>query len=474
MMEPILDLTWTTAVVEVVAPGDASSTDQSAVPSSSSIPKPHLEPSGLVLEFRAFCDVNSNTAGFSLRASIVGQNVPSRPRRQQRTNKPVVYLLIRPEQINTLVDDSSRKPPGPQSRVIARASNVDLSPRDNTVCLVFTLKDPAVLVAGPDQKDSEIQKDDNLVLRLAMSLAQQTTLAVHVVRDVLPDAPHLSTICRAVSAPGLLQPSRHVDPASMYRGKSGRVISVPFATNENDHHQEDYTGATAGLGLPAYEELTDAPPPPAPTAASVAETLRKRARTLSDSIEYQNPHEQPVPPAMTKMCEAVIARQFSEAYGRFQADVQQQFKQELQLLEKRLMGHIDRQSHTTGDLRRKIDELDGLKNLIHTQLERTDALRTQVAEKLQQYEKAEETARQDLEQEVSRLHDMHDGLEGQLADLHRHLEDHLDEEIEEKTTSAKIDLQDFVQDEVQNAQEAIEQKLQDGVFMIGGMVQVSR
>jgi uncharacterized phage infection (PIP) family protein YhgE len=174
------------------------------------------------------------------------------------------------------------------------------------------------------------------------------------------------------------------------------------------------------------------------------------------------------------MCEDNIARPLSEAHSRIMADAQQQFRQELQLLETRLMWHIDRQVHAIRDLSRRVDQLDAVQPLIHAQLERTEALCTQVTEQLQQYGKDKETAHQDLEQKLDDLQDTHNGLERHLEDLQSHLEDHLDQEMESQTTSAKIDLQEFVQGEVQNAQEVVEQKLQDGVFMIGGMVQISR
>jgi FAD/FMN-containing dehydrogenase len=163
---------------------------------------------------------------------------------------------------------------------MARASNVDFPPTANTACLVFALKDAAVLVAGPNQRDCEMQKDDNLVWRLIMSLAQQTALSVHVAKDLPPDVPQLSTIGEAASTPGLLRPSRHVGLASMYRGKSERVISVSSAKNNHDYHQDDNkvssSRATAEQGLPTYENPIDPPPPPPPSmAASSADTSRK-------------------------------------------------------------------------------------------------------------------------------------------------------------------------------------------------------
>ncbi|KAI7773144.1 hypothetical protein LA080_011742 [Diaporthe eres] len=282
--------------------------------SSSPSPSPTTEPI-YVTERRAFVDCEpypplpvrlafqflpeSSVASFRLRVSVVlnvlniesPQAVPPRNKKknsghiakkrkrtrhaqQTQTTQPeqtTLYVSINPEDILSITYETPLSSSSSSSVAKAGISSVRALPAaisaawsssfttgQDALCVRFTLARPPQLIAPTSRVSSDGQslranpagQTDSEVLTAWRSLSGRLGFSLYTTADLLTTS-QLAILCSAASTPGLLKSSaRHHDLSSLYGGRSGAVVYAEVV--EKNH-----------TSPPSYDELALSPPPPA-------------------------------------------------------------------------------------------------------------------------------------------------------------------------------------------------------------------
>lgn len=312
------------------------------------------------------------------------------------------FLFIYPENVASLVHDQSST----LSPEVAAAASKKLSGR-RTTCLRFDLSKPASLVAPIQMPLAPRSKKDAQVLRSLQMLSNATALAVHFSHEVLSTSELILLVCNAAATNTLKSSVNHGDLSQLYGGQGGKVIEdrfqdwpVPFVKDE----QETNALETSAESPPSYDELVPKPPPPLEPARSL-----KRPRTSSGYAEGEL-----VPQDVMGICRKAVAEQMALIRGGLRDDIRREVKAQLGELENGLMERIDKR------LEEQITEL-----------------------------------REDLTEQTDRTEDRIDEVE-------RHMDDLIDEGIEDRVLGVKIDMRDFVKDEMANVEDKIIKHFEDG------------
>ncbi|KUI70934.1 hypothetical protein VM1G_05861 [Cytospora mali] len=310
-----------------------------------------------------------------------------------------VFLFIYPEHVASLVHDQlSTLPP----EFTATAPNKLSDCR--TTCLRFTLNKPASLIAPLHLPIAPRSKKDVQVLRSLQILASTTTLAVYFAYDALPASGLISLVCDA-AAKNALKPSLNLgDLSQLYGGQGGKAIEdfqdwpVPVAKGEKKTAAPETVESP-----PSYDELGPGPALPGP-----ARSLKRRRSNLGYADGATDP------PDVLAICRKAMTEQMTLIRGEIRDEIRREVKAQLGELENGIMKRVDKR------LEEQISEL-----------------------------------RVDLTGQI-------DGTEERMDEIERHMDDHIDEEIEDMVLGVKLDMQDFVKDEIANVEDTIIKHFEDG------------
>lgn len=312
-----------------------------------------------------------------------------------------VSLFIYPEHVTSLVHNPSSTLSPEVAAVASKLSGC------RTTCLRFTLSKPSSLIAPIHIPLAPRSKKDAQVLRSLQMLANTTALTVHFAHEALPTSELVSQVCNAAAANALKSSINHSDLSQLYGGQGGRVIGdglqswpVPCAKDE----QETAALETSAESPPPYNDLVPNPPPPPHSTRSL-----KRPRTSSGSSEGELDS-----PDLLGICRKAVAEQMALMRGDLRAEIRREVKAQLGELEDGLMERVDRR------LENHIAEL-----------------------------------REDFSGQI-------DSTDGRVDEVERHMDDLIDEGIEDRVLGVKIDMQDFVKNEMANVEDTIIKHFEDG------------
>lgn len=262
----------------------------------------------------------------------------------------------------------------------------------NTYCLRFTLERPAALV-GPASAEtiSPKNKSSGELLHHLRSLAREIKFTVYLPAKVVTKA-RLLSLCEAASSDGLKSIPWQADMTCLYGGKGGRLI-------------EDDLGDPSA-NPPSYDELEPGPPmPPTSHGKQCAVSLRtSQYAYVSVGSSSQGPSK----------------KRRRESGG---SDAPPTDMSAMEAMCRKIMGEMKAEL--------KKDMSDRLQQLETTILERLE-------ERL-----AEESAR--IEEHVDQ----------QLLEVREETTDEIGSRIEDEYYGVRVRLEDFVKDEVQDAEERI-------------------
>lgn len=368
-----------------------------------------IHPSGArqsldALRLHILHDPSTNTAFFKLRATVTFKATGAKPKRTT-----AAWLHIAPERVDTITLEDEKNVDESMSKRLGA----------NTVCWHFSLNRPGTLVLPPDYdlKSKGHQSDDPLDGLWA--LAPATTFSIYAclpARTV--SRGRLISLCNAGSAGNktadttaeaastivrLVSNKHAADTASLYGGKGGQVV-------EPDCLQ---TPGPAGNGAspPPYSDIGPSPP-----FVADAPTGKKRRRASSgasatDSRQNDSKAIEDKKAFVQALKDAFKAELKAELMSELRADLKAELKDELK---KELVNEV------MPEIERRI-----------------------------------------LDRVEERLLDHSDGLEKQLYDLRHEVGSTVYSEVEDQTYMARKELEDFVQEEMQEAQRQVEDRIVD-------------
>ncbi|KUI58377.1 hypothetical protein VP1G_05673 [Cytospora mali] len=310
-----------------------------------------------------------------------------------------LLLFIYPEHVASLMHDQS-------STLSPEFTATDFNKLSGcrTTCLRFTLNKPASLIAPLHVPIAPRSKKDVQVLRSLQMLASTTTLAIHFAYDALPASGLISLVCDAAAKNALKPSFKHGDLSQLYGGRGGKVIEdfqdwpVPVAKDEKETAAPETTESP-----PSYDELAPDPALPGP-----ARSLKRR-RSSSGYAEGATD-----PPDVLAICRKAMTEQMILIRGEIRDEIRREVKAQLGELENGIIERVDKR------LEEQISEL-----------------------------------REDLTGQV-------DGTEERMDEIERHMDDLIDEGIEDRVLGVKLDMQDFVKDEIVNVEDTIIKHFEDG------------
>lgn len=262
----------------------------------------------------------------------------------------------------------------------------------NTYCLRFILERPGALV-GPASAENIIPKNKSSgeLIHHLRSLARETKFAVYLPAKVVTKA-RLLSLCEAASSDGLKSIPWQADMTCLYGGKGGRLI---------EDNSED-----PSANPPSYDELEPGPPMPPTSHGKPCAIFLRTLQRAHDSVgsSSQGPSKKrrresggsDAPPTDMSTMEAMCRKIMYE----MKAELKQDMSDRLQQLETTIMERLE--------------------------------------ERL-----AEESAR--IEEHVDQ----------QLLEVREETTDEIGSRIEDEYYGVRVRLEDFVKDEVQDAEERI-------------------
>ncbi|KUI71094.1 hypothetical protein VM1G_07019 [Cytospora mali] len=364
------------------------------------------------LKFQIFYEPSTNAAFFKLRAPVTFQTTATKLKRTT-----AVWLFIAPERIATLAlqgedgsDEAIRKQFG-----------------TNAVSLCFNLNRPAALVLPPDvDQDCKEQASCEMIVAL-QSLARATsfTISANLPGRTVSQA-HLLSLCTAASrssgsscvesasTSGTLVSSKHAaDTTSLYGGKGGRVIEgdspALLALTGNDASPPPYANVGAS-------------PPSMP--ASWPEKKRRRRASSDAGPDPDRQH-------LGKGVELRMA--FEELKSGLRSELKQDLRRELLVELKAELKH---------ELRAELK----------------DELRTELKDELMS-EVMQEVETRIFQRVEQSLQEQADDFETQLYDVRHEVGGTIYSELEDQTYAARQELEDFVKDEMDEAQTRVEDRI---------------
>lgn len=337
--------------------------------------------------------------------------------------KTPVFLFIHPERVRALRLGGFEADHKVHQEEACRRLGTDVA------CLLFILSRPADLV-GPKESDLiPKNKGSGDTLDSLRCLARQDDFAIYFPRKALSQA-RLVSLCEAASSGALKSIARQADLTSLYRGKGGRVITQLDTPDD---------AAPGPSSPPSYDELGPSPPL-APLDASFGRTQmflaiafcltgltqapghasKKRRRDSSDDVGSRR--QDPVD--VERMCRKIVEEQKVEMlklveeqqnklYERLLADLKPYIGQELDKLETRIMEHVEERAG------KQAEEQD-----------------------------------EHLEQRLEEVKDeVSDAIESRVGDV--------DEKVEDEFYGLRLRLEDFIREEITDAEERIVEHLEN-------------
>jgi hypothetical protein len=366
------------------------------------------------LKFHIFHDLSTNAAFFKLRAPVTFQTTATKSKKTS-----AVWLFIAPERIATLALQGEDE--------IGEATRKQIGP--NAVSLCFQLHRPATLVLPPDIDQNSKDHLPSETLDALQSLVRATsfTISVGLPSRTVSQA-HLLSLCAAASRStgsintefsstgGTLYSSKHAaDTVSLYGGKGGRVIEgdspALLAMTGNE------------VSPPPYADI-EASPPSMP--ASWPEKKRRR-RASSDA----GPD-----PSRQHLGRGIELKMAIEG-------IKSGFKSELKK---------DLRSELLAELKAE------LKHELRAELR--DEVRAELKNELMS-EVLKEVETRLFQRFEQCLQEQADDFETQLYDVRHEFGSTVYSEVEDQTYAARQELEEFVKDEMNEAETRVEGRIID-------------
>lgn len=322
----------------------------------------------------------------------------------QQEDLPPIYFLVPPEQITSVVQDGDEAGAA-QDPEISRLCNSSRG----TISLRIDLSRAGSLI-GPQTCSPSVPAVARLdAMRCDLEwLGEQTRLTTHISRRAM-SAVQLQAFCAAVSTPGLLTTSAtHADISAMYEGQGGRVIenfSSIFRDDEKINDDENDKSTQSG-SPPSYDEAAAKP-------FSFPPGSRQRQRH-NPSVKRPRPSSSPEPGSGTALADirdplCFIQSICNKIVDERQALLRNEVVDELHRMEARIM-------HAVGE------RITGLHDELSDQILQVDGRATATAEEV------------------------------------------LEEAIDDKVTGVKIEMEDFIKDEMRGMEENILGHLEAGTW----------
>ncbi|POS70830.1 hypothetical protein DHEL01_v210776 [Diaporthe helianthi] len=356
------------------------------------------------LRFHIYHDPSTNTAFFKLRATVTFKATGVRPKRTT-----AAWLHIAPERVDAVTMEDEKNVDEGMSKKLGA----------NTVCWHFTLNRPGMLVLPPDYdlKSKGHQSEDPLEGLWALATATRFSIHACLPTRTVSKA-RLISLCNAASAGNKtvsttaeaastdvrLASNKHsADTASLYGGKGGQVVELDCLQTPGP--------AGDGGSPPPYSHVEPSPP-----VVADAPTGKKRRRSSSVASAPEPRQDD------SKAIEDKKA--FAKALkDNFKAELKAELMMELR-----------------ADLKAKLkDELK--KELVS--------------------EVMPEIERRILDRVEERFLENSDDLEKELYDFRHEVGSTVYSEVEDQTYMARKELEDFVQEEMQEAQRQVEERILD-------------
>ncbi|KUI64104.1 hypothetical protein VM1G_10878 [Cytospora mali] len=265
------------------------------------------------------------------------------------------------------------------------------------MCLQLALHSPADLVV-PSLPLWPTKKAHRAMLHSVGLLAEQTALTVYLRKDRVWSSSHLASLCRAVSKHEL-GPNREVaDLSKLYNGHGGRLLRPDSLFSSNPVP-------------PSYGEVEPGPPGSHFYEPIEGPSFPKKRQRTSSTDEGTRPNT-----ANIAILETICKTMLAENQGRIeesQRTEREQLNKRISVLEEALRAGL-------GQLEERVIRVE----------EQCEELSAQV----------------DEIQEFVGEHD-------------RHVDERVDLEVEDRVLGIKMDLEDFVKDELSGAAEAIKEQI---------------
>lgn len=388
------------------------------------------------ITFSLFFDPSSNAAFFKLRVTVLVRGPGPGPPRD-KTQFPV-YLFIYPDSVLSITHSE----PSTLSPAAVSAAPSRLSSGCRTACLRFTLSRPAPVVAPLQPPLAPRSRRDTQVLRSLRMLTSTTAIDIHLASDALPPPRLVSLVCGAASASALKPSLNHGDLSQLYGGRGGRVVderlwdslllllpppaehvpeaaasasaSASAATAAAAHETHETPTTPGEESPPRYDELVPQPPAVAPRTGPSSKRPRTGSRSPEGSGGGGGIGGMDNLADVTSICNKAVAEQMARVRAELRDDIRSEVRSQLSGLEERLMERADR----------RLGEL--------------------VAE-----------LRDDLAGQI-------DATDGRIDEMEGRLEGFIDQEIEDRALGVKIDMEDFVKDEMAIVQDTVIKYIEDG------------
>lgn len=373
--------------------------DVTAQPAIASWPHPSGASQSLDgLRFHIYHDPSTNTAFFKLRATLTFKATGVKPKRTT-----AAWLHIAPERVETVTLEDEKNVDESASKKLGA----------NTVCWHFVLNRPGTLVLPPDYdlKSKGQQSDDRLDGLWA--LAQSTSFSISAclpARTVSRE--RLLSLCKAgnltastTSANVQLSSNKHAaDTTSLYGGKGGQVVELDSLA------LQDPTGN--GTSPPPYTDI--GPSPPFATETPTGKKRRRRSSSEASAARYRQDDSKAIEDkkALAKALKDDFKAELkAELMSELRADMKAELKDELK---KELVSEV------MPEIERRI-----------------------------------------LGRVEERLQEQADDFEKQLYELRYEVGATVYSEVEDQTYTARKELEDFVQQEMEEAQKRVEERIVD-------------
>lgn len=328
-----------------------------------------------------------------------------------------LYLHIGPEDIETVAYPDSRQNQTNQNQAFAAHAS-----------FVIRLRRPATLI-GPPFRLRPSNKARASVVNNARALGTRHEFSIRVQDGVLSEL-QCKAICTAVY--NEYSSSGRLDLASLYGGLGGKQLMA----RDSDGISTPDDGTEAP---PSYDEVEGPPPmaplwhgepnhfpgPPAPEADSAAldpGSSSKKRRLSSPATDPTTSLQ-----AVEDICKRLMAEQ------------QAQTERSLRALEDRLTAHLDSRC----DRLQKEDE-EARHKLSAELTSKFSELRAQVDELKQQVDEHNGAMVGELEKLSEEIQVVSDDIESRV-----------DLRVEDTATGFKLELEDFIRDELQDVEEAV-------------------
>lgn len=357
------------------------------------------------LRFHIYHDPSTSTAFLKLRATVTFKATGARPKRTT-----AAWLHIAPERVETIVLEDEKNVDEAMSKKLG----------SNTVCWHISLTRPGTLVLPPDYdiKSKGQQSDDPL--GGLWTLARATNFSVYACLPARTiSRGRLMAFCKAVSGGNLttgttaevattnvkLASNKHAaDTTSLYGGKGGQVVELDSPDLPDPARREACPPPYADIG----------PSPPFVVDAPTGKKRRRRTSSDASATPFREDDSRSIEDktALVKSWKDDLKAELkAELMSEIRADVKADLKEQLK----------------TELVQEVMQEIEG--RILH---------------------RVEE-----------RLQEQADDFEKQLYDLRQEFGATIYSEVEDQTYTARKELEDLVQEEMEEAQKRVEERIVD-------------